>query len=323
MTEGNQLWKYLQQQLNGQEAEAARQWIDASESNRKVFEEIRDIWEQSNLMGDIILVENPPTLHLPASRKNRTIKHRMRYVRLAGIAASLLLLASITIWIYIYRMKPPLYTEVYSGNQHLRLLLPDGSLVFLEDSTSFSYFTRMSPDLLQRKVFLEGKGRFEISQDTVHPFIVEADPTGVQALGTKFIVEKTDPQHITVENIEGVIRFYELAADSSGILMETGDRFIYDGNGFRDLTTKKSEVPAAETGTWIRVDAFIDLLLTRFDGRFNTGPYGQFDFQDSLRIELDQELEDIIRQLDEKSTLIYRKTCPDCYEIRSLKVKRP
>lgn len=64
--------------------------------------------------------------------------------------------------------------------------LPDGSTVKMNASTRIEYPESFSSDV--RKVKLSGEAFFEVTRDTLHPFIIETLNASVEVLGTSFNV---------------------------------------------------------------------------------------------------------------------------------------
>ncbi|GGZ33041.1 iron dicitrate transporter FecR [Echinicola pacifica] len=64
--------------------------------------------------------------------------------------------------------------------------LPDGSKVWLNSASSLSFQSAFGVD--SRQVYLEGEAYFEVAPDAQRPFLVEANGTQIQVLGTHFNV---------------------------------------------------------------------------------------------------------------------------------------
>ena len=73
--------------------------------------------------------------------------------------------------------------ETARGNQY-QLLLPDGSRVWLNASSSLKYPASFAED--QREVTLSGEAYFEVAKNKLKPFIVHVRDQSVQVLGTSF-----------------------------------------------------------------------------------------------------------------------------------------
>ncbi|WP_256006894.1 FecR family protein [Pedobacter deserti] len=69
--------------------------------------------------------------------------------------------------------------------QTSRVLLPDGSVVYLNAASSLTYTTSLMRGG-KREVMLSGEGYFEIAKDRQHPFVVKTAKQEVEVLGTHF-----------------------------------------------------------------------------------------------------------------------------------------
>lgn len=83
--------------------------------------------------------------------------------------------------------------------------LSDGTKVYLNSGTTLKYFVNFIKGK-NREVFLEGEAYFEVSKDSLHPFIVNANDMNVKVLGTKFNVSSyNDDNEINTILIEGSV----------------------------------------------------------------------------------------------------------------------
>ncbi|MDR1102948.1 MAG: FecR domain-containing protein, partial [Tannerella sp.] len=122
-------------------------------------------------------------------RRIRQRQLKVWMVRAAGAAACLALGAVLSAVLF-YRTPPErelVYhtVEVPSG-QRVKLLLADGSLVWLNAQTRFTYPALFGRDA--RRVVLDGEGLFEVAPDARRPFTVQTAGHDVTALGTAFDV---------------------------------------------------------------------------------------------------------------------------------------
>lgn len=90
------------------------------------------------------------------------------------------------------------------GGQY-RLVLPDGSKVWLNAASSIKYPTAFSGK--ERKVEITGEAYFEVAHDANKPFIVSRGETFVQVLGTHFNVNAyEDEDALKVTLVEGSVK---------------------------------------------------------------------------------------------------------------------
>ncbi len=113
---------------------------------------------------------------------------------------------------------------VPEGGQ-FRIQLPDGTLVWLNASSSLKYPTAFQGET--RKVELVGEGYFEVAKDASHPFFVNSGNNQVRVLGTHFNVNAYPENHLTIVTLaEGSIRLNgktTLKPGEAGIVGQTGN----------------------------------------------------------------------------------------------------
>lgn len=90
------------------------------------------------------------------------------------------------------------------GSQ-FRLLLPDGSRVWLNAASSLEYPVAFTGN--DRTVTLSGQAYFEIAPDAKRPFFVKTGALDVQVLGTRFdVMAYPDESSINTTLLEGAVR---------------------------------------------------------------------------------------------------------------------
>ncbi|HWW43240.1 FecR family protein [Pedobacter sp.] len=92
-----------------------------------------------------------------------------------------------------------------ANGENYQVHLPDGSLVYLNATSSLTYSVGLI-DHGKRRVRLDGEAYFEISKDKMHPFIVESKGQEVKVLGTHFNVNSyADEEVIKTTLLEGSV----------------------------------------------------------------------------------------------------------------------
>ncbi|WP_299552464.1 FecR family protein [Seonamhaeicola sp.] len=92
--------------------------------------------------------------------------------------------------------------------KRFELQLSDGTRVHLNAGTSLKYPVKFLNGM-ERKVFLVGEAYFDVSEDTAHPFIINADDLNVKVLGTQFNVSsypEDAESHVVL--VEGSVDLY-------------------------------------------------------------------------------------------------------------------
>lgn len=103
-------------------------------------------------------------------------------------------------------IAPGYNTLSTSRGENSQIRLPDGTVVFLNSSSSLHYPVSFAK-LAKRKVFLTGEGYFEVAKDTSHPFVVGAGKQEVEVLGTHFNINYyKEEQAITTTLLEGSVK---------------------------------------------------------------------------------------------------------------------
>ncbi|MBJ6367247.1 FecR family protein [Snuella sedimenti] len=87
--------------------------------------------------------------------------------------------------------------------------LSDGTNVHLNAGTSLKYPVKFLKGEKTRQVFLNGEAYFDVTEDTAHPFVVNAENLNVQVLGTEFNVSAYPEDTTTdVVLVEGSVGLY-------------------------------------------------------------------------------------------------------------------
>lgn len=172
--------------------------------DRKRF--IRDYLFRKTLLRNAARIkrqERIPTDEIDASWKNvekllscETAPHsildkpmfRQRLVWVGSVAASLLLIISISLW-HTYNSPATTATaeiqHVYVPNgKSIQVRLPDGTEVYANAGSHVSYPSAFRKD--RREINIEGEAYLEVAHNAKVPFIVKANGFDVRVLGTKF-----------------------------------------------------------------------------------------------------------------------------------------
>src|SRR5690606_27701037 len=83
------------------------------------------------------------------------------------------------------------------------ITLGDGSKVLLNSGSSLKYVKGFGTDL--REVFLVGEAFFEVSRDSIRPFIVRTGEISTTALGTSFNIEAYKDENLNISLLTGKV----------------------------------------------------------------------------------------------------------------------
>ncbi len=195
----NLLYRFFEANTSFEEEEQVRQWMEASEANRKTFIQERKIYDASLLTASSISKPD---------RKERTIS----WHRTGTVAAVLLLLIVSTFYIRILIHKsnmPEEYnTLIVPPGQRIHLILADNTDIWLNANSTFRYPSEFSKK--ERIVYLDGEAFFEVSKDGKQPFVVKTTPGDIKVTGTSFNVEAYSKQGgFETSLFEGSVEIYK------------------------------------------------------------------------------------------------------------------
>jgi transmembrane sensor len=116
-----------------------------------------------------------------------------------------------------------------------KLVLPDGTTVWLNAESSLTYSTSFTGN--ERRVLLTGEGYFEVTKNKEKPFIVESTAGVVKVLGTHFNINSYGDENIGIITLlEGSV---ELTKEGITKVLKPGEQAMSGNN--------KVEVEAVDT----------------------------------------------------------------------------
>lgn len=225
--------RFFDQTISSNEKKQLHDWLKESEQNRKEFLEMHDIWASSALINKKfnaekameVFIENMKKLD-DSQRKHKKLK---RFIQLAsGVAATIALLFYIN---YADRLRDSVesrdnYTHVVKAQQSKeRIVLPDGSVVWIDKGSVLSYSDRFNKQT--RGVKIEGKAFFDVAKDKNKPFIVDLGEDKIKVYGTSFnvrnLIKESDVEIVLLTGSVGL----ELSGAQQNIILKPNERVVY------------------------------------------------------------------------------------------------
>ncbi|WP_026902916.1 FecR family protein [Pedobacter glucosidilyticus] len=123
--------------------------------------------------------------------------------------------------------------------------LADGSLIWLNASSSISFPTRFDGD--DRVVKITGEVYFEVAKDKSKPFRVSTGNQLVEVLGTHFNIDAHSKIAIKTTLLEGSIRVSSGGSKRNAKILVPGEQSLYDHN---NLTIQISKVDLEKAVAW-------------------------------------------------------------------------
>lgn len=172
------LHKYFRGDTTPPEEMQIMDWAEASPENHRQYLEERKLW-------NALLIHYSPVKenNLFAATKSSSFNGW----KIVSIAATVALLISLA-WMQLGMNKEPqgMQAVLVPAGQRVQLVLEDGTKVWLNSKSSFTYPTSFGSQT--REVQLDGEGFFEVARNEKKPFIVKTKKYDIKVLGTTFNV---------------------------------------------------------------------------------------------------------------------------------------
>jgi ferric-dicitrate binding protein FerR (iron transport regulator) len=175
---------------NGEEyAIEIRQWLDNSEDNKKIYQDLQDIWLIRGSFPDHFLPDRTKAWQ-KVRQKIHSPKRSFYLWRRVGQIAAAVIVVILSIWSGTkldQRQQVTQFTEVISpAGQKTRIILPDSSIVLLNGRSQIRFSQNFHD---YRRVELKGEGYFEVRKDLSRQFVVGTSVLDVKVFGTSFNVK--------------------------------------------------------------------------------------------------------------------------------------
>jgi|WetSurSiteA1Bulk_404760.scaffolds.fasta_scaffold00919_4 transmembrane sensor len=231
-------WSLLAKSLAGEtdekENQAIHKWLDLSPENRALYMDIKSDWKMMDKMKTQFNVDNAwnklqsriiahdeaeITTDYPV-RKIQPFRYFLTPVR---IAASVMLIALLGVSVIFFAERMQKVDVTTAVNERgKKVLLPDGSAVYLNGNSSIQYakhFTKRS-----REVKLAGEAFFEVTPDKSRPFMIQADNACIKVVGTSFNVDATGiDNQVEVYVSTGIVELSDADNANNKVLLQPGN----------------------------------------------------------------------------------------------------
>ena len=120
--------------------------------------------------------------------------------------------------------EPEYYTMNVPLGAEYNIILQDGTKIYLNAGTSLRYPDQFAVD--KREVFLDGEAYFEVTSDSLRPFIVHAAEVSVRVLGTSFNINAyPDGAWVRTTLVQGRV---ETQCGDKNFIMKPGTQVAYN-----------------------------------------------------------------------------------------------
>ena len=218
---------YLQKTNSQEETDAFYVWLSEKDDNKKLFFEIKAIYDAciANKDSHIDIIRSWEKLK---DKRNVALKQKhIKIRRFANYAAVAIIAILLTSLFSYFGKQSGNIASTYIGGDGLEadvVVLPDGTKISLGSKTTFHY----DPDFgnSKRVVYLSGEAYFEVAQQKKKPFIVKTNGQEITVLGTKFnVMSYPSDSLLTTTLVEGSI---QLKTDNGQVILKPNQQFTYN-----------------------------------------------------------------------------------------------
>lgn len=280
------LKKYLLGNCSEKESNQVVAWIEDESytfSGERIVKEVWDEYEAGKITDGQMIRYNRilDRIHHQINLSNTKIPIQGRLLRITSVAAEILLLPVLIIFLYSIFSNKGQHTKDISdleisapAGSKIHFALSDGTKVWLNHGSKLKFPNQFKDK--NRKVFLTGEAYFEVAHLKEVPFIVGTNEIEIKATGTAFDVSAY-PEDNTVETtlVNGQIIVYRsnstselkvLSPDESLKFNKRGNYSIEKGNIVKNTSWKDGllvfrndplEEVAKKLARWYNVDVEI------------------------------------------------------------------
>ncbi len=272
--------KVIEETANKQEAKDVANWLSSTIEGQQHLSDMLD--------RDAYLMETEPLTHNSLSEvrsdrlfkriDNKIMDNRLRRVslRAAAILLPLIIITGFSLFVANERdlWGGITYSEIYvPKGEDARVFFQDGTEVFLNADTRLRYPDRFGL-WKKREVYLDGEAYFNVKSNHRKPFIVHAQNTKVEVLGTSFNVNAySNNSTVKVVLDEGKTHFQ---VNENSYPMLPGQQIEYDKTTAR--TTLRNLMHPSRASLWKQNTLYfydtplaevIKVLERRYDVQFH------------------------------------------------------
>jgi transmembrane sensor len=189
--------RYQSNTCTPQEKELVEKWLENRAESRQA--EKLPPRERDEILSNI-----STTLFDKIHAERKQYSTPTRWWRMAAVFA-LITGSLFLLWYVAYGpavTEPKTLQASTSGNEVRKVILTDGTIVWLKGNSAVTYPRAFSGR--ERNVILTGEALFEVAKDAEHPFVVSSGEFKTTVLGTSFNL-KTTAQHVEVLVLTGKV----------------------------------------------------------------------------------------------------------------------
>lgn len=213
------LQNVLQGSASAAQKKELNEWLQASDTNKALFEKMKQIWSASKQRNEFSEIdEKADWKKIQAKRraKNNRLNPWLKYATVVMITLGVSL-------IYLYENTAGFgkITQTKTEQEPSELLLADGTKVYLNKNSKLIYPKEFNDD--KRLVKLRGEAFFDVKPKPNKPFIIESGDAIIKVLGTSFNVYNKADNSTELGVRTGKVSLKSKEDKDQEIILEKGD----------------------------------------------------------------------------------------------------
>lgn len=219
------LHKYFNGNTTEKEEKQIMDWAEFSTENYQLYLKERQLW-------NAMLIHYTSDLKLDTFSSPVKKSLHIDIWKAVSIVASLALIFTLS-WMQFGKQQGSigkLQSVLVPAGQRVQLVLEDGTKVWLNSKTTFTYPTSFGDE--KREVVLDGEGFFEVTRNEEKPFIVKTKEYTVKVLGTTFNVSAYNNTAGSFETslLEGAVNVFSTNDEARSVTLKPQEK-VMEVNG--------------------------------------------------------------------------------------------
>ena len=271
------LAKWLTKTASNEELQILKKWAGESEENLELMETFQKVWRDQTAEPIYVNVDEKINEIWEKGMLARP-KSARSWTRIFKYAAVALIVLCSSFWVFYsserdkskpketVTLAPSDIVRENKAGQKTKIFLPDGSIAFLNSSSSIKYSSGFIGD--ERRIYLEGEAFFEVAKDSLKPFVVVSGNIETVALGTAFNVNAfNDAKEIRVSLIEGLVRVNQMEIGGETVTLNPGRELLVvpDTHTFLELPFELDDVIGWKAGKLVFRQAPIEEVSRKLE----------------------------------------------------------
>lgn len=241
--------KVLLNHASEEEKELLEQWSKKDKENQAFVEETIKVWNLSEQYAEDLPVDTDAAWEkFETKLGTASVQASQTPIRVLNVFWKAAAIVGILFFAYWWGSSSnelaPVLAKIETGDeQQKEVILPDGSVVMLNESSKLSYKEAFEP----REVHLEGEAFFEVTKQAGESFEIITNTTKTTVLGTSFNVRAYKNEDVEVAVVTGKVAVEGVGANKEKVLLLPNEVAHYNAE---TNALQKEETSSANALAW-------------------------------------------------------------------------